>query len=418
MDPTEYLAASLGIFIGLSFLIICPQLISSRARSFLRTQLRKHILYPHIRLPLNVFPAIRRLDAAAVILLLVGNICATTISAKDLSESTMRLGHVAVIHLILLTVGAHMHPVISRLGISYRRLNTCHALTGILVILATATHTILGLHQTRSELRMSDSRTMGGVIVSFSPSLFFYVINTNRGAKAAAAMALMCVSSALFSCRWLFDVISILHTSLALLALVSLWLHVTHGSIWRPPRLYLLLVSICLFLSKVCRIISTVWTSWNSHVTITSSSHHEGVELRLHMNRSVAVHAGQYVYVCIPGLSVLSLFRYHPFQVSWVHEDEDGGQVLVLLVQPRRGFTRSLLLARPFYRYKVMIEGPCGSRIEMSQYGTVLLFAANIGISSFLLLMKELLQLRDQGRACTRRIALFWEVDAEGELQI
>jgi predicted ferric reductase len=51
--------------------------------------------------------------------------------------------------------------------------------------------------------------------------------------------------------------------------------------------------------------------------------------------------AGQYVYLCILGASHTSFMQSHPFFVAWWYRDAEG-DVIVLIVEKRKGFTRDL----------------------------------------------------------------------------
>lgn len=62
---------------------------------------------------------------------------------------------------------------------------------------------------------------------------------------------------------------------------------------------------------------------------------------------------------------------------------------------------------------KAFIDGPYGRELDLSQYGTVLLFATDIGIAAQLPYLKQLIAERREWDSKTRRIALFWEIGAE-----
>jgi predicted ferric reductase len=146
----------------------------------------------------------------------------------------------------------------------------------------------------------------------------------------------------------------------------------------------------------------------------TIKHHGDGVEISVRMARPLKFRAGQFVYLSLWNFSSLSAFESHPLQICWAYNDEDGQQVLVLLSQARRGFTRRLLM--PTRRqHPALIEGPYGKTLSLGQYGTVLLFATDMGIAGQLPYIKELLELYRQCKAKTRRVALFWELEAEGK---
>lgn len=236
--------------------------------------------------------------------------------------------------------------------------------------------------------------------------------------QASCAVCFIFLSSLWLACPWLFDLLSLLHTCLAIVIVVALWLHVPGGFVYKPPRLYILLSSTIFVSIKLLRLANTIYMSGtNSLATVLVDRERTGVELRIQLARPRDICAGQFIYLCLPGLSTSSSFRSHPFQVAWTYKDR-GEQVLVILVQPRRGFTRKLLLADPHYKYRAIIEGPYGYRMRLDQFGTIILFSTNIGVSAQLLFIKETLKLYKHHRTKARRIALFWEIEAEGELSI
>lgn len=216
--------------------------------------------------------------------------------------------------------------------------------------------------------------------------------------------------------RWSFEVFTNVHTLLAVATLVTLWLHLPSTPLLEGSRLYLLLCCIVFSTNKLLRYFSIIYSS----LSITNRSlaviqqQGEGVEVRIRMARPLRFKAGQYIYLSLWGLSSFSAFELHPFQICWAYQEDSEQQVLVLLAQPRRGFTRALREA-VFREYRAFIEGPYGKPVALGQYGTVLLFATGVGITGQLPYVKELLELYHQCRAKTRRIALFWELDAEGK---
>ncbi|KAK8125001.1 uncharacterized protein PG998_000760 [Apiospora kogelbergensis] len=145
----------------------------------------------------------------------------------------------------------------------------------------------------------------------------------------------------------------------------------------------------------------------------TIEKHGDCVEIRVRMARPLKFQAGQFIYLSLWGISGLSGFEYHPFQICWEYADEHAQQVIVLLAQARRGFSKRLLMATA-YQHRALVEGPYGKTLSFGQYGTVLLFATDMGIAGQLPYIRKLLERYQQCKVKTRRIALFWELEAEG----
>lgn len=138
----------------------------------------------------------------------------------------------------------------------------------------------------------------------------------------------------------------------------------------------------------------------------------DALQVSLKVRRPWKFEAGQYIYLCVPGVSFCAWFQYHPFAVSWWHRDENGDTEVVFLIQPRKGFTRNLK------RYagsslRAFIEGPYGIEKDLGAYGNVVLFATGIGIAGHLPYIRRLLEGHNNREVKTGRISLFWQIDKE-----
>ena len=60
------------------------------------------------------------------------------------------------------------------------------------------------------------------------------------------------------------------------------------------------------------------------------------------------------------------------------------------------------------------VDGPYGIHRDTSRYGTLLLFASDIGIAAQTSLIKETLHQRALGMTSNRHIVLIWQIEKEG----
>lgn len=150
----------------------------------------------------------------------------------------------------------------------------------------------------------------------------------------------------------------------------------------------------------------------------------EGIQLsdavHVHVRLSVAwkPRAGHYIYLCIPGVSYTSFAELHPFYVAWWYRKPNGtdwDDYAVFIVRKESGFTRHLFKRRELKSKRAILEGPYGKELDLDGYGTVLLFATGIGIAGQLAYVAQLLQGYNNHEVRTRRIALFWQLDAESK---
>ena len=125
------------------------------------------------------------------------------------------------------------------------------------------------------------------------------------------------------------------------------------------------------------------------------------------------VQAGQHIYLRILVGSYFSLFQTHPFNIAWW----DGNKIS-LLVKPRRGLTRELLLLEGKKRIRGLIEGPYGSTYvygeggKLGAFHNVVLVATGIGIAAVVPYVKELMDSYAKGSR-TERIWLVWVLGKE-----
>jgi predicted ferric reductase len=230
-----------------------------------------------------------------------------------------------------------------------------------------------------------------------------------------------------------YEVFSHLHLMFAAAATGTIYLHVPSKELLKPPVLYLFTaVSLQVFIAAV-RFGQVLYRNVRfrkplnraSIRAITFKSPHkrdipvsDGVHVHVQLSRPWRPEAGQYAYLCIPGVSYTSFAQLHPFYISWWYRDDQGNSYVVFIVQRQRGFTKNLLLhtGNSFEdgsAMRAVIEGPYGKKLKLDSYGTVLLFATGIGIAGQLPYVENLLEGYHNCEVKTRRIALFWEVESE-----
>lgn len=136
------------------------------------------------------------------------------------------------------------------------------------------------------------------------------------------------------------------------------------------------------------------------------------LRITLTVSRPWRVQAGQHIYLRILVGSHFSLFQTHPFTIAWW----DGNRISVL-VKPRRGITRELLLLEGKKRIRGLIEGPYsynpyGIRKQFGTFHNVVLLATGIGISAIVPYVKELMAGYTKANQ-TERIWLIWVIGKE-----
>jgi len=188
-----------------------------------------------------------------------------------------------------------------------------------------------------------------------------------------------------------------------------------------PPVIYIFVAVFLQLASFIYRLFQTIrqFASVNPNkASIRAISYRElsrevthvsdAIQIRLNLSNWKA-RAGQYVYLCIPGISKTAFMQSHPFYISW-HQRGRYDEI-VLIAEKRSGFTRSLFTSDGKHEQRCIVYGPYGRSLELGRYGTVIFYATGVGIAPHVFLIKEILEGIYTYTVSTQRIALFWEME-------
>jgi len=232
-------------------------------------------------------------------------------------------------------------------------------------------------------------------------------------------MAAILLLSTAVARRLFYEVFARSHFILTYAVLVSIWFHVPSGAVITTPRLYLLIAACLQAAVSTLRFGQMIYRNIPLNEAVIES-HVDAVTIRIKISRPWKYRAGQYIWLCMPEVSLTSLVQLHPFMISgWYSENENDKEVdkIVLLAQERKGFTSNLHRIKNCKR-KAIIDGPYGNELHLESYDTVLLFATGIGIAAQLPYVKQLLDGYQRSEVKTPRIALFWEIESECKFHI
>ena len=101
---------------------------------------------------------------------------------------------------------------------------------------------------------------------------------------------------------------------------------------------------------------------------------------------------GCYYYVTIPNVS---FFQSHPLFPIWVDNDR-----VYFLAQRLKGFSSRIPINSA--TQSILLDRPYGKSINLEDYGTILLFATEIGIAGILPYLRALLQAYGARRSKTQ----------------
>jgi predicted ferric reductase len=257
-------------------------------------------------------------------------------------------------------------------------------------------------------------------------------------------MGLIILTSISLIRRYFYETFLRLHQLVTIIIIAGIWIH-SSGSWKNTPRIYLILAGGTWIILSLTRIFSSVYRSkvigqpFTRAVIWTVAG---GLQLHVKIARPWKYYAGQYVYLCIPGIDYSTWVQSHPYFVAWWYKDEDNNDIIVFILESQRGFSSSLaahsagkLILNPkrdpssermvvaadteikrqsLAGLRTIVEGPYGRETSLDGYGTVLLFATGIGIAGQLPHVKQLLQGSHDWTVKARKISLYWEVESEG----
>ncbi len=235
-----------------------------------------------------------------------------------------------------------------------------------------------------------------------------------------------------------------LHIALVILSFVGLWMHLSE----LPQRTLLMAAIAAWIFDRSLRLCNLIYRNVGRGGTKATVEALPGDALRISLNvaRPWTVRPGQHIYITIPSVGI---WTSHPFSVAWneagapfsrsldldekrsdlvmTHQDlqTTKSTTISAIIRRRTGFTNSLYTcaekANAFNGAKLtlnaLVEGPYGSSRPMSSYGTVLLFAAGVGITHQVPYVRDLVSGYAAGTVAARRITLVWIVQSHEHLE-
>lgn len=165
----------------------------------------------------------------------------------------------------------------------------------------------------------------------------------------------------------------------------------------------------------------------------------DAVRITLRVANPWRFRPGQHIYLYIP---TVGMWTSHPFSLAW-SDDESTSltsekglgslpmarqdilaskvSTMSLIVRRRTGFTDSMFTkaeSSPAGKFttNAWVEGPYGSQ-DLSSYGTVMLFAAGVGITHQVPHVRHLVASYANGTCATRKVVLVWIIQSPEHLE-
>ncbi|KIW24804.1 uncharacterized protein PV07_10495 [Cladophialophora immunda] len=345
--------------------------------------------------------SISEFEIIFVLIYVAANTVCMSLNVKDHAEVAARSGTLATINLVPLLVGTQLSDVADFLGVALHVPKIIHRWISCMTLLEGSIHIVINIRAAR--LKWSTLEICG--------TIAFGALTT------AAVLSVSC------SRRYFYEMFLGLHVGTTGVAAIALWRHLSVGHF--EARFYILggiafwgcwllvgsLID-CYYninlgqgnLLPRANIVTDYRTEKGDQVVMADACH-----LEILVNRDWDVQPGDYLFISLPGLGFPSLFQRHPFWITW-WETDNGVMKLDMLVRKRRGFTRRLLSHRE-QECTAWISRPFGRSENFGDYGSVLMFAADVGITAHLPYLKWLMKGRLEASIRTRRVVIIWQVE-------
>ncbi|KAF6222704.1 hypothetical protein HO133_000751 [Letharia lupina] len=351
-----------------------------------------------------------------------------------------RSGTLAVVNMIpLVIMSGRNNPLIGWLNISYNTFNLMHRWFGRIVASLAVSHGVVEI--TSIVIRGQETHTPGWE--SFSETLKEVRFIT-FGLVALVSICTIILTSWTAFRHAFYETFLHIHIALVSLVMAALWIHL--GGLQQMT--YLKAVISTWVIERLIRLSSLIYRNvgrggTNADVEILPG---DAMRITLRPARPWTFKPGQHVFLTIPSVG---LWTSHPFSVAWsdapprplrpgdlekgIRTSQPTAQTtdtlalpptsVSLIIRRRAGFTDRLhrkALDGPHRRVSLpaLVEGPYGGTHQaLHSYGTVVLFAAGVGITHQVALARDLVAGHAAGTVAARRVLLAWVVRAPDHLE-
>ncbi|KAF2477030.1 uncharacterized protein BDR25DRAFT_321548 [Lindgomyces ingoldianus] len=344
-------------------------------------------------------------------------------------EFRNRTGVMAVVNMIpLFLLAGRNNPFITFCGISFDTMNLIHRWFGRIVVLESVAHT--------AAYFASKVHTKGWPALQASITGSEFIMTGFIGTVCFVFLLIQSPSAVRHA--W-YETFLHFHFIAAATAVGAVWVHLK-----QRPQQYLLYGVVALWaFERTYRLVRLVIRNIGSGGTKADVEVLPGDALRVtvRMARPWRFRPGQHAYLYLP---TVGLWTNHPFSLAWSEEEEDLNistmvadekglpmsrqdilemhkTSMSFIVRRRTGFTEKLykkadLSAAGKFTTTAFVEGPYGGE-NLTSYGTVMLWAAGIGITHQVPHVRDLVAKYANGTTATRRLTLVWIIQSPEHLE-
>ena len=352
--------------------------------------------------------------------------------AKSIAEFRGRTGHLALVNMIpLIILAGRNSPFIPLLRISFDTYNLFHRWIGRVVAAEAFAHTLAWAWNEY------DAAGMKGISKNLHESPFLAY-----GLLGTVALSIIMLQAPSTIRHAFYESFLHIHQFLALATIIGVKIHCKIGVL--PGESYIDWVIVLWVLERSARVFRMIYRNISmrrfSKVTVEAlpGKDVEACRVTIELVRPWNYSPGTHTYLYLP---TISFWMNHPFSIAWSDErhtpyltpqleklstTSDVESIISelptrtstnisLIVAKRTGMTATLFdkaRASPngVLRTYGLVEGPYGGIDRLHSYGTVILFAAGVGITHQIGHVRDLLQGQRAGTVATQKVVLCWSV--------
>ncbi|KAF2261730.1 hypothetical protein CC78DRAFT_469567 [Lojkania enalia] len=345
-------------------------------------------------------------------------------------EFRNRTGILAVMNMIpLFLLAGRNNPFITFTGISFDTMNLIHRWFGRIVVLEAIAHTAAYF---ANKVRTAGWAELTEKITGKSEFLTWGFVGT-------LTFCFLLIQSPSPVRHAFYETFLHLHICAAALAVAAVWMHLNG----RPQQFMLYGVVALWVFERTMRLARLIVRNVGSGGTKADVEVLPGDALRVtvRMARPWRFRPGQHAYIYMP---LVGLWTNHPFSLAWSEEEEELNVASMVadekglpmnrqdilemrktsmsfIVRRRTGFTERLykkadLSAAGKFTTAAFVEGPYGGE-DLTSYGTVMLWAAGIGITHQVPHVRDIVARYANGTTATRRLTLVWIIQSPEHLE-
>ncbi|KAF2668466.1 hypothetical protein BT63DRAFT_277873 [Microthyrium microscopicum] len=337
-----------------------------------------------------------------------------------------RTGLLAILNMLpLFLLAGRNNPLIYWTGITFDTYNLIHRWLGRITVGEMVTHAIIYI------IKKHDA----GGFPAFGKAIRTSTFNQS-GLVAASAATLIFILAASPVRHAFYETFLTIHILLAVTVLAGTWMHMD-GYVRQRMLLKGIIAIWCI--ERGFRMIRIIYHNTGNGGTTAEITALPGdaVRIKMRLARPWTFSPGQHAYIYLPRVG---WWQSHPFSVAWSDEDEEDTMSdkdslpstkldiierrhdnIYFVIRRRTGFTEKLwhkAVAAPggVFTTKAYAEGPYNEQ-KLHSYGTVLLFAAGIGITHQVPHVRDLVRGYSQGTCAARKVVLVWVIQSPEHLE-